>query len=61
MSSEESLGEEKVEDGSGPAPRRIIKLHWERSKLAKIKKVLDEKSKSTMNSLKLLRSDRACK
>lgn len=42
MSSEESCEEEAVEPRGGPAPRKVRKLSWERSKLRNIKVKLDE-------------------
>ena len=42
MSSEESCEDDAVEPRSGPRPRKIRKLSWERSKLRNIKVKLDE-------------------
>ena len=42
MSSEESYEDEAAEPRSGPEPRKIRKLSWEKSKLKNIKVKLDE-------------------
>ena len=42
MSSEESCEDDTVELRSGPRPRKIRKLSWEKSKLKNIKAKLDE-------------------
>jgi len=42
MSSEESCEEDAVERRSGPKPRKIRRLSWEKSKLRNIKAKLDE-------------------
>ena len=43
MSSEESCEDDTVKPRSGPRPRKIRKLSWEKSKLKNIKAKLDEK------------------
>ena len=40
--SEESCEDDAIEPRSGPRPRKIRKLSWERSKLSNIKAKLDE-------------------
>ena len=42
MSSEKSCEDDAVESRSGPRPRKIRKLSWEKSKLRNIKAKLDE-------------------
>ena len=42
MSSEESCEDNTVEPRSGPKPRKIRKISWEKSKLRNIKAKLDE-------------------
>ena len=42
MSSEERYEDEAVEPRSGPEPRKIRKLSWEKSKLRNIEEKLDE-------------------